>query len=319
MLCAHSGGAQHPEPHQIGTRDSRSGTAPGIGQHQIRQAMIPAGVFANGGARGDANRADGEDPVHPVRLDAFSIDTTSVTTAEFARLVGVSGYREAEQFGGSAVFYLVVATDPADILGPASTVPWWLGVREADWRHPEGPRSDTDGRQDHPVVHVSWHDAQAYCAWAGRRLPTEAEWEHASRGGLDGARYPWRDELLAPDGCWRCNIWQGTFPTRNTADDGWITTVPVGTFRPKGHGPSQTVGTVWEWCADPFDPTIYSTRSTSTTSSNPRGPDRPGNPILRGGSYRCHDSYGTGYRNSARSSNTADASMGNAGFRTVSR
>jgi formylglycine-generating enzyme required for sulfatase activity len=312
--------AQHPELHQISPPRPADAAPVTSGHHHIDQAVIPAGVFAMGDSRGDGNRADGEDPVHTVQLNRFSIDTTSVTVADFARFVDATGYRtEAEKYGYSAVFHLVVAADPADILGPASPVPWWLGVRGADWHHPEGPRSDINGREDHPVVHVSWNDAEAYCAWAGRRLPTEAEWEYAARGRLDGARYPWGDDLLAPDDAWRCNIWQGTFPGRNTAEDGWITTAPVRTYQPNGYGLWQTVGNVWEWCADTFNPATYSRRARNTPVANPINQVQGENRVLRGGSYLCHDSYCNRYRNAARSSNTPDSSMGNAGFRTVNR
>jgi formylglycine-generating enzyme len=289
------------------------------GGHSVPQARIPAGSFAMGDGYGDGNRPDGEDPVHLVHVSARDIDTTSVTVADFARFVRATGYRtEAETFGYSAVFHLVVADD-ADVVGRPPGTPWWVGVRGADWRHPEGPHSDTVERQDHPVVHVSWNDAQAYCAWAGRRLPTEAEWERASRGGLDGARYPWGNQLLAPDGSWQCNIWQGTFPTTNTAEDGWVTTAAVQSFAPNGFGLWQTVGNVWEWCADVFDANTYARRAAHGPVRDPRGPDLDGARMLRGGSYLCHDSYCNRYRNSARSSNTPDSSMGNAGFRTVSR
>jgi formylglycine-generating enzyme required for sulfatase activity len=293
------------------------GTA--AGGHSVPQSHIPAGAFTMGDGHGDGNRPDGEDPVHLVHVSAFDIDTTSVTGAEFARFVDATGYRtEAETFGYSAVFHLVVAVDDADILGRPPGTPWWAGVRGADWRHPQGPHSDTLGRDDHPVVHVSWNDAQAYCARAGRRLPTEAEWERASRGGLEGARYPWGNELMAPDGSWRCNIWQGSFSTTNTAEDGWTTTAPVQSFAPNGYGLWQTVGNVREWCADVFDANTYARRAHETVR-DPRGPV-PGRPrILRGGSYLCHDSYCNRYRNSARSANTSESSMGNAGFRTVSR
>jgi formylglycine-generating enzyme required for sulfatase activity len=284
----------------------------------VPQAHISAGTFAMGDGNGDGNRPDGEDPVHLVHVSAFDIDTTSVTVADFARFVGATGYRtEAERFGYSAVFHLVVAADDADLVGRPRATPWWVGVRGADWRHPDGPRSGTSGREDHPVVHVSWNDAQAYCAWAGRRLPTEAEWERASRGGIEGARYPWGDELNGPDGTWRCNIWQGRFPAVNTAEDGWVTTAPVRSFAPNAFGLWQTVGNVWEWCSDLFDAATYARRCAHGPVHDPDGPDDGSTRVLRGGSYLCHDSYCNRYRNSARSSNTPDSSMGNAGFRTV--
>lgn len=286
--------------------------------HVIGQASVPAGRFVMGDSGGDRNPADGEVPLHEVRLNAFEIDVTTVTNDDFSRFVLDTGYcTEAEEFGFSAVFHLAVAAPPEDIMGPAAGTPWWLGVRGANWRHPDGPRSDVEGRENHPVVHVSWHDAQAYCRWAGRRLPSEAEWERASRGGLEGTRYPWGNDLLAPDGSWRCNISQGRFPTVNTADDGWLTTAPVRSYEPNGLGLWQTVGNVWEWCADAFDPHIYASRADGTTTPDPQGPREGDLRVLRGGSYLCHASYCNRYRNSARSSNTPDSSMGNASFRTV--
>ncbi len=283
------------------------------GEHRIEQVALPGGVFRMGDASGDRNPLDGEGPVHEVHLDPFAIDATSVTNADWAAFAAATGYRtEAESFGYSAVFHLALAADPADVLGPAAGAPWWSGVRGADWRHPGGPRSSVDGLDDHPVVHISWNDATAYCAWAGRRLPTEAEWEYASRGGLDGARYPWGDELMDGDR-WRVNIFQGRFPAVNTAEDGFATTAPVRSFAPNGFGLWQTVGNVWEWCSDWFDPGYYA----ASPAANPAGPHGGHARVLRGGSYLCHSSYCNRYRNSARSSNTPDSSMGNAGFRTV--
>jgi formylglycine-generating enzyme required for sulfatase activity len=289
--------------------------AAGNGNHPVEQIRIPAGSFLMGDSSGDRNPRDGELPVHRVRVDAFEVDATTVTNADFARFVAATGYRtEAETYGYSAVFHLAVDANAADDMGPAGGTPWWSGVRGADWAHPGGRRSDLDGLADHPVVHVSWNDAQAYCAWAGRRLPTEQEWEYAARGGLDGARYPWGDEDV-DDGGWRLNIWQGTFPRMNTAEDGWLTTAPVRAFAPNGYGLWQCVGNVWEWCADPFDADAYRRVVAGIPPRDDAAPDAAR--VLRGGSYLCHASYCNRYRNSARSANTPDSSMGNAGFRTV--
>ncbi|MDE0545210.1 formylglycine-generating enzyme family protein [Microbacterium sp. C7(2022)] len=285
-------------------------------RHLIPQVLIPAGRFIMGDSSGDENRGDGESPQHEVEISEFSMDATTVTNRAFAEFVDATGYRtEAETFEFSAVFHLALAADRSDIMGQPAQTPWWFGVKGADWRHPGGPLSSLDGLEDHPVVHVSWNDAQAYCEWAGRRLPTEAEWEYASRGGLDRKKYPWGDDEPDTDGTWRANIWQGTFPRENTLEDGYLTTAPADAFAPNGYGLHQTVGNVWEWCADWFDPRYYGT----SPATNPTGPERGQVRILRGGSYLCHISYCNRYRNSARSQNTPDSSMGNAGFRTVSR
>lgn len=301
-------------------RASDPGTAPPAGgcggdAHRIEQCEVPTQTYAMGDAHRDGMPHDGERPVHDVVVGAFSIDATTVTVADFAQFVDATGYvTDAERAGSSAVFHLAVAADAADIEGQAERTPWWWWVRGADWRHPDGPRSDVAERADHPVVHMSWHDARAYCDWAGRRLPSETEWEAASRGGVRGARYPWGDDLLASDGTWRTNIWQGRFPDVSTAEDGWVTTAPVRTYQPNDYGLWQTVGNVWEWCEDLFDRHAYQ-RADGATGL----PARPttGPRVLRGGSYLCHDSYCNRYRNAARSSNTPASTMGNAGFRTV--
>ncbi|SDG68754.1 Formylglycine-generating enzyme, required for sulfatase activity, contains SUMF1/FGE domain [Microbacterium sp. 77mftsu3.1] len=285
------------------------------GVHRTPQASVPAGVFLMGDSSGDRNPADGEVPLHDVTLAAFSIDATAVSNDDFAAFVEDTGYRtEAEVFGYSAVFHLAVTAPEEDIVGVPPQTPWWRGVRNASWRAPGGRGSTLDGLGDHPVVHVSWNDAQDYCSWAGRRLPTEAEWEYASRGGLVGARYPWGDDEVDAGG-WRANIFQGTFPSWNSGEDGFLTTAPVRSYKPNGFGLWQTVGNVWEWCADWFSPTAYSPHAVN----DPRGPDRGATRVLRGGSYLCHISYCNRYRNAARSQNTPDSSMGNAGFRTVAR
>jgi sulfatase modifying factor 1 len=286
----------------------------GAERHLIEQVSIGAGLFLMGDANGDENPADGETPVHEVQTGAYSIDATSVTNNDFARFVDATQHRtEAEIYGYSAVFHLAVEAERCDILSRAPGTPWWFGVRGADWRHPGGPESGIAALGDHPVVHVSWNDAMAYCAWTGRRLPTEAEWERASRGGLDGQRFPWGNSLLADNDGWQSNIWQGRFPESNTLNDGYLTTAPVRSFKPNAFGLWQTVGNVWEWCSDWYSAGYYH----QSPRVDPNGPDSGTGRVLRGGSYLCHDSYCNRYRNSARSSNTPDSSMGNGGFRTV--
>lgn len=283
-------------------------------RHPIEQIVLPGGTFAMGDSNGDGRASDGETFVHPVEVSPFSIDATSVTNAAFATFVAETGYAtESERFGFSAVFAPVFAGDESDVLGSPPAAPWWIAARGADWRHPAGRHSSIAGSSDHPVVQVSWNDALAYCRWAGRRLPTEAEWEFASRGGLDRARFPWGNELL-PAGEWRCNIWQGSFPRWNSVEDGYVTTAPVRSFVPNPYGLWQTVGNVWEWCADWFAEDWYE----RSPRQDPVGPEEGRERIIRGGSFLCHDSYCNRYRNSARSSNTSDSATANMGFRTVS-
>src|SRR5699024_1766614 len=279
---------------------ARAVTHPPTVQTPAEFVDIPAGTFTMGDRHGEGYPQDGETPLHPVELTSFRMQTTTVTNTQFAAFVQATGYRTtAEHHGVSAVFYAAFQGQRSDILRQLPGVPWWLAVRGTNWRHPNGPRSDLTGLEDHPVVHVSWDDAQAYCAWAGGRLPTEAEWEYAARGGLAGARLAWGDELT-PGGQWNCNIWQGRFPHDNTAEDGYLTTAPVESYRPNGYGLWQMAGNVWEWCHDWFDPTYYAHSETR----NPRGPDSGDRRVMRGGSYLCHDSYCNRYRVSARNSNT---------------
>ena len=306
------GGAARTPP------DSPAPRAGAAGVHGIEQVTVPAGTFLMGDQHGDGHPGDGETPVHAVTLGAFDIDATSVTNADFAAFAEATGYlSESERQGFSAVFHLAFAGSDDDILGTAQGAPWWYGVRGADWRHPGGPDSTIEGLDDHPVVQVSWDDAQAYCDWSGRALPTEAQWERAARGGIEGARYPWGDDLPARETGtnWPCNIFQGTFPGQNTTEDGFLTTAPVRTFSPNGLGLWQVVGNVWEWCRDLFDPGWYAV----SPSQDPQGPTAGAGRVMRGGSYLCHDSYCNRYRNAARTSNTPDSASGNMGFRTVSR
>jgi formylglycine-generating enzyme required for sulfatase activity len=272
--------------------------------------LIPAGTFLMGTDDLDGFPADGEGPVREITLDAFYINRCAVSNERFAAFVEATGHvTEAEHFGWSFVFGGLLPDDFPDTRG-AAAAPWWRQVEGADWRHPFGPQSTLEGLLDHPVVHVSWNDAQAYCAWAGVRLPTEAEWERAARGGLDGARYAWGNELTPRDEH-QCNIWQGTFPSHNTLDDGYLGTAPVDSFAANGFGLHNVCGNAWEWCADWF----HSSFHTTGARHNPGGPPAGEAKVIRGGSYLCHDSYCNRYRVAARSSNTPDSSTGNMGFR----
>jgi len=318
-VSAPPSGARATEAGAPGVRPTGA-DAPARPDHE--DVPVPGGAFAMGDPFGEGYAADGETPVHPVTLAAFRIDAAAVSNAQFAAFVRATGYRtESEVYGTSAVFHLALQARPQDVLGSVANVPWWLNVRGADWAHPAGQESDWRDIPDHPVTQVSHNDALAYCSWAGRRLPTEAEWEFAARGGLAQARYPWGDELepLNAQGIpeHRCNIWQGTFPTANTLDDGYLTTAPVRSFTPNGYGLYQTSGNVWEWCSDWFLPKYYRTCAAAGTAENPQGPSIGRGRVMRGGSYLCHQSYCNRYRLAARSSNSPDSAAGNCGFRTV--
>lgn len=278
------------------------------------QVHLPGGTFLMGDSFNEGNQGDGETPVHQVTLSAFSIDATAVTNSHFARFVEDTGYRtESEVYGTSAVFHLLVQAESADILGAAAGTPWWMNVRGADWAHPFGPNSTWRDLPDHPVVQISWNDALAYCRWAGRHLPSEAQWEFAARGGLEGRRYPWGDDLLSSNGEHMCNIWQGEFPKQNSLDDGFLGTAPVRSFPPNGYGLHEMSGNVWEWCSDWFLPKYY----RNSPLNNPTGPTIGKGRVMRGGSYLCHDSYCNRYRVAARSFNSPDSASSNCGFRTV--
>ena len=250
--------------------------------------------------------ADGEGPVRDVSIDGFAIASVPVTNAEFDSFVSATGYAtEAERFGWSFVFKDFVAPEvESRVTQVVQGSEWWWRVDGAYWRAPEGPGSSVEDRDDHPVTHVSWTDAMAYCDWVGGRLPTESEWEYAARGGLE------------PDGRHMCNIWQGEFPNVNTLADGWHGTSPVASFSANGFGLHDVAGNVWEWCSDWFSATFHR-NARRVTRENPRGPRNGSAKVIRGGSYLCHDSYCNRYRVGARTSNTPDSSTGNLGFRVV--
>jgi formylglycine-generating enzyme required for sulfatase activity len=300
---------------------------------------IPGGEFIMGS---DAESARPEErPAHRVRVDGFWIDRTEVTNAQFRAFVEATGYvTTAEKPPKLEEIMSQVPPGtpppPPEKLVPGSMVftpprgevdlrdfwRWWTWTPGADWRHPEGPGSSIEGRDDHPVVHVSWDDANAYAGWAGKRLPTEAEWEFAARGGLDRKPYTWGDQPPTDSRVF-ANIWQGEFPHSNTAQDGYTGTSPVKSFPSNGYGLYDMAGNVWEWCADWFDRDLYRRRAGSGVIINPTGPEVSSDPTRpferlraeRGGSFLCNDSYCSRYRPSARHGNSPDTGMSHVGFR----
>jgi formylglycine-generating enzyme required for sulfatase activity len=297
---------------------------------------IPGGTFR----MGSDHHYPEEAPAHRVAVDGFWIDRYTVTNRDFAQFTHKTGY----------VTVAERAPDPAqyrgarpELLVPASTVfvapphrvdlrdpyHWWTYVPGADWRHPQGPRSSVRSRPDHPVVHIAWADVQAYAGWAGKRVPTEAEWEFAARGGLDGATYAWGEEFT-PDGHHLANTWQGEFPVENTRADGYATTAPVGRYPANGYGLYDMIGNVWEWTADWYADHANVTHACCTVA-NPRGGDREhshdrsavGNlvprKVMKGGSHLCAPNYCRRYRPAARMPQAIDTSTSHLGFRCVVR
>ena len=254
---------------------------------------------------------DGEGPVHEVSVSPFEIDPYTVTNAAFAQFVDATGHvTDAEHYEWSFVFGGFLPDDAPETRGVVGAE-WWRQLYGANWRHPEGPGSSIEDRLDHPVVHVSWNDAQAYCAWSDTRLPTEAEWEFAARAGSPSP-FPWGDEL-EPNGEHRMNVFQGEFPRRNTCLDGYSATAPVGAFPPNAFGLHNVTGNVWEWCEDWYSPNYYS----QSAHNDPRGPTTGTTRVERGGSYLCHASYCRRYRVSARLGAEPESSTGNLGFRVA--
>jgi formylglycine-generating enzyme len=301
-------------------------------------SLIPAGEFEMGSA---VDRAWAEEqPAHQVRLSRpYLMDQTEVTNAQFERFAKATGYktlaeRPIELSSIMAQLPPGSRPPPADALKPGSLVfmtpsgevnlrdlsQWWKWTTGASWRAPEGPKSTLKGREQHPVVHLAWEDAQAYCQWAGKRLPTEAEWERAARGGVNGLPYVWGSEKPndAARSGWFANIWQGVFPKRNTATDGYERTAPVRSFKPNPYGLFDMAGNVWEWTADWYDPQAYQARAGQLVV-DPLGPgkalSRLAQRVQRGGSYLCHESYCTRFRPGARQGTAADSSSSHAGVR----
>ncbi|MGK7871051.1 formylglycine-generating enzyme family protein [Falsiroseomonas sp. E2-1-a20] len=280
------------------------------GQDAAEVLHIPAGVVTLG-TDTPFFREDGEGPGRRVTIRAFRIDAHAVTNRRFAAFVAATGFRtEAERFGWSYVFLDFL---PAGLTSesPPGT-PWWRRVDGAYRAAPEGPGSSVFDRQDHPVTHIAWNDAAAFAAWAGGRLPNEAEWEYAAKGGDDGARFSW-GEAEPDDANALCNIWQGRFPASNTAADGFIGTAPVDAFRPNGFGLFNACGNVWEWCADPFR--VRSLASAAKQRNKAAAAERER--VMKGGSYLCHRSYCYRYRIAARAGRSPDTSAGHTGFRVA--
>ncbi len=289
-------------------------------------------VWVAGGRfwRGASEEADAQ-PIREVEVDGFWIDRTEVTNAEFARFVAATGYvtvaeqvPDPRQYPGADPAALragsIVFTPPEHSVDLNQPLSWWSYIPAADWKHPAGPGSSIDGRGNFPVVQVCWDDAMAYARWAHKRLPTEAEWEYAARGGINQAPYVWGNDLK-PGGQWPANIWQGRFPTQNTGDDGFAATAPVGSFAPNGFGLYDMAGNVWEWCSDWYRPDSYA----AAPERNPGGPsssfdpDEPGIPkrVQRGGSFLCSDEYCVRYRPGTRGKGEPGSAASHTGFRCV--
>ena len=295
--------AQHPAP-----------ASPAV-RADLAAALIPlpGGIF-DMGTRRARYPADHDAPRRKVKLSPFRIAATACSNAEFARFTAATGHRTlAERAGWSSVFHLALPDATRHPDHPPG-LPWWRRVPGASWSAPEGPGSTIAARLDHPVVHVAWFDAWAYCTWAGLTLPTEAQWEYAARGGLVHRKFPWGD-ALHPGGCHAMNIWQGHFPLHNSAEDGFALTAPVTAFAPNGFGLYNTCGNVWEWAQD-FHSAAPPT-SQALPPHDPTGPRTGHQRIQRGGSYLCHDSYCARYHVHSRSRNDPDSSTSHAGFRVA--
>ena len=301
--------------------------------------LIKGGEFEMGS---DNNQAKQDEfPKHKVFVNSFWMDITEVTNNQFQKFIDQTGYiTTAERpIDWNEIKKILPPGTPKphdSLMAPASLVflqtqaynlndhsQWWILKKNANWKQPLGDKSNIIGKGDHPVVHISWEDALAYCKWAGKRLPTEAEFEYASRGGLKNNTYSWGNEPVF-EGKTKANIWEGKFPSQNTVSDKYYYTAPVGSFPPNSYGLYDIGGNVWEWCSDWYSSNYYS-ENYPNVSNNPKGPMKSYDPIepftpkkvMRGGSFLCNDSYCSGYRNSMRMKSSPDSSLIHAGFRTV--
>ncbi|MEL6557479.1 MAG: formylglycine-generating enzyme family protein [Bacteroidota bacterium] len=318
------------------TRDSAKNTD--IPENMV---LIPEGIYQMGGRSSQAYQD--EFPRHQVKVSSFYMDRHEVTNRQFKKFVDETGYKTIAE---RAIDWEELKKGlPAGTPKPADSVlqagslvfsatqkpvnlhdysQWWRWTIGASWKHPEGPESNLNGRMDHPVVHIAWDDAQAYANWAGKRLPTEAEWEWAASGGVDDYKYPWGNEPIekAFD---KANFWQGVFPAHNLELDGYYHSAPVRTFSPNSFGLYDMAGNVWEWCSDKYNSNDYSEKSGKELSINPKGSQNYFDPrepyaqkhVMRGGSFLCNESYCSGYRITRRMSSSKDSGFNHTGFRCV--
>ena len=303
--------------------------------------LIPGGTYNRGG--NSHQSSSNEFPVHKVKVDSFYMDVHEVTNQQFLDFVNATGYittaekplnwnelkkqlpkntpKPSNEFllPGSLVF--TKTEGPVSLLNESQ---WWSWVQGANWKHPEGPNSDIKNKMNHPVIHVSWYDAFEYAKWAGKRLPTEAEWEYAARGGNKNPIYPWGNDLIK-NSSKKANFWQGNFPYLNTIEDGFEYSSPVKSYDPNNYGLYDLGGNVWEWCYDLYNENAYKIESIKDLCINPKGPKisyDSNEPlvvkrVIRGGSFLCNDSYCTGYRVSRRMSTSEDTGLNHTGFRCV--
>lgn len=276
-----------------------------------QMTFVEGGVFLMGNSK-PLIIADGEAPQRKVTVDSFYMDVHEVSNAEYELFVNSTGYKtEAEGFGNSFVLESLISEKvKEDITQAVAAAPWWLPVDGSDWRHPLGPDTGIKDIMDHPVLHVSWNDAVVYCEWAGKRLPTEAEWEYTCRAGKDDRLFPWGNKET-PKGEHRMNIWQGAFPEENSKEDGYHATCPVTALPEQNkYGVKNLIGNAWEWVSD-----WWEVHHTTTPKDNPRGPSKGVDKVKKGGSYMCIKEHCYRYRCGARSQNTPDSSASNLGFR----
>lgn len=338
VVCENS---KSPVAHVSAAGGIAAGASSNISDEHPGMVWVDGGSFQMGGDNSQA--ADDEYPKHKVSVTGFWMDITEVTNAQFEQFVKATGYittAERKPDWNELKKQLPPGTPEPDasLLVPASLVfvappgevslhdysQWWQWKEGADWRHPHGPGSTIDGKEQHPVVHISWFDAQAYCKWAGKRLPTEAEWEWAARGKLSNNIYPWGNEAI-DQGAAKANSWQGHFPDQNNVRDKYYYTAPVKSYDANGYGLYDMAGNVWEWCADYYDSHYYQTIDKPEGVSNPQGPDKAYDPneplafkrVIRGGSFLCNDGYCSGYRVARRMKTSEDSGMEHLGFRCV--